>query len=150
MYLVQLHNVYVVHNLTFITVHFCEQPMMGFENLFKIFQYDFFLNLMTSICAIAFRFILGDYIISPLVSIKTSFHCATPFLKNMKQPYDRMSTEWMPPKSVHIITSQFLITTNHQNPFPLLSCLFPFHRFYAFSHFLSSFTLFPFLYIRPS
>ena len=38
----------------------------------------------------------------------------------MKQPYGRMSTKWMPPKSVHIMT------TNHQKPFPLLSFLFLF------------------------
>ena len=36
----------------------------------------------------------------------------------MKQPYGRMSTEWMPAKSVHIMTA------NHQRPFPLLSFLF--------------------------
>ena len=52
----------------------------------------------------------------------------------------------------HIVTSQFVITSNHQNPFPHLSCLFPFHPFYVFS--TSCFTLsnffllFTFLYIH--
>ena len=71
----------------------------------------------------------------------------------MKQPYGHMSTKWMPPKSVHIMT------TNHQKPFPLLSFLFLFiyvmyfpplpsapltfffYLFYLFFFFLAHWTL---------
>ena len=66
----------------------------------------------------------------------------------LKKKDECMCTEWMPPKTVHIVILQFLITTNHQNPLPLLSCLFPFHLFYVFLHLFSSyspFLLFPFL-----
>ena len=70
----------------------------------------------------------------------------------MKQPYVWPHVYRMDaPRSVHIITSQFVITSKHQNLFPLLSCLFPFHPCYVFLHLFllppNFFLLFPFLYI---
>ena len=55
----------------------------------------------------------------PTTTTETDIYANQATNKNkMKQPYGRMSTEWMPPKSVHIMA------TNHQKPFPLLSFLF--------------------------
>ena len=44
---------------------------------------------------------------------------------------------------------QFLITTNHLNPFPLLSCLFPFHSFYV-SFCSSTFSFISFYLYTPT